>query len=99
MIKVLAYYFTTGNKAKVAWNRFEDVKMNKKNHTGKTFPEFKAHFQSSTIKGQVFESEWFSYILEQANAYNKKRLYDIKETVEGRLLSHSRRPYLLRCGA
>jgi hypothetical protein len=62
MIKVLAYYFTTGNEAEVARNRFEDVKMNEKNHAGETFPEFKARFQSSAIKGQVSESEWFSYM-------------------------------------
>ncbi|ELR03746.1 hypothetical protein GMDG_06376 [Pseudogymnoascus destructans 20631-21] len=62
MMDLLGSYYLTGNETEQARNLFDDLQMGEKGHASETFPEFKAHFQSAAITGQVSESEWFRYM-------------------------------------
>ncbi|ELR05193.1 hypothetical protein GMDG_07234 [Pseudogymnoascus destructans 20631-21] len=62
MMDLLGSYYLTGNETEQARNLFNDLQMGEKGHASKTFPEFKARFQSAAITGQVSESEWFRYM-------------------------------------
>jgi len=59
MISGLEVYFLTGTEKEEARNRFNDMSMQDKGHTGESFPEFKARFIAEAIEGNVPESEWF----------------------------------------
>ncbi|ELR04703.1 hypothetical protein GMDG_01561 [Pseudogymnoascus destructans 20631-21] len=62
MMDLLGSYYLTGNETEQARNLFDDLQMGEKGHASETFPEFKAHFKSAAITGQVSESEWFRYM-------------------------------------
>ncbi|ELR03668.1 hypothetical protein GMDG_06311 [Pseudogymnoascus destructans 20631-21] len=62
MMDLLGSYYLTGNETEQARNLFDDLQMVGKGYASETFPEFKAHFQSAAITGQVSESEWFQYM-------------------------------------
>jgi hypothetical protein len=56
MIELLATYFLSGNETKTFRNAFHDLRQGVPD-AKETFPQFKARFQSTTIQGNVAQSE------------------------------------------
>ncbi|ELR07456.1 hypothetical protein GMDG_08425 [Pseudogymnoascus destructans 20631-21] len=83
MMDLLGSYYLTGNETEQARNLFDDLQMGEKGHASETFPEFKAHFQSAAITGQVSESEWFRYMWNKLTPQFRSRVAIIKNQWNG----------------
>ncbi|ELR09075.1 hypothetical protein GMDG_08670, partial [Pseudogymnoascus destructans 20631-21] len=83
MIDLLGSYYLRGNETEQARNLFDDLQMGEKGYASETFPEFKAHFQSAAITGQVSESEWFQYMWNKLTPQFRSRVAIIKNQWKG----------------
>ncbi|ELR02261.1 hypothetical protein GMDG_05331 [Pseudogymnoascus destructans 20631-21] len=83
MMDLLGSYYLTGNETEQARNLFDDLQMGEKGHASKTFPEFKARFQSAAITGQVSESEWFRYMWNKLTPQFRSHVAIIKNQWNG----------------